>query len=59
MNPIEMGQTHDVTVSKISKVAEYKADFERVFGPGSITIEKTRDGTGKLRTNGTERRFAV
>jgi cytochrome c peroxidase len=35
-----MGQTHDVTVGKISKVPEYKADFERVFGPGSITIEK-------------------
>jgi cytochrome c peroxidase len=39
-NPIEMGQTHDVTAAKIAKIAEYKQEFEKVFGPGSVTIEK-------------------
>ena len=39
-NPIEMGQTHEVTVAKIAKIPEYKRDFEKVFGPGAITITK-------------------
>jgi cytochrome c peroxidase len=39
-NPIEMGQTHEVTVSKIAKIPEYRQEFEKVFGPGPITITK-------------------
>ena len=39
-NPIEMGQTHEVTVAKIAKIPEYKQEFEKVFGPGAVTIGK-------------------
>jgi cytochrome c peroxidase len=39
-NPIEMGQTHEVTIAKIAKIPEYKQQFEKVFGPGAITITK-------------------
>ena len=39
-NPLEMGQTHDVTVSKIAKIPQYKIAFEKVFGPGAVTIQK-------------------
>jgi cytochrome c peroxidase len=39
-NPIEMGQTHEVTVAKIAKIPEYKQEFEKVFGSGAITITK-------------------
>jgi cytochrome c peroxidase len=39
-NPLEMGQTHEVVVSKIDKVPEYKREFAAVFGNGPVTIEK-------------------
>lgn len=38
-NPVEMNQDHKIGVSKIAATA-YKAEFERAFGPGAITIEK-------------------
>ena len=39
-NPLEMGQTHDVTAAKIAKIPQYKVAFEKVFGPGPVTIGK-------------------
>ncbi len=39
-NAIEMGQTHEVTAAKIAKIAEYRQEFEKVFGAGPVTIEK-------------------
>ncbi len=39
-NPIEMNQTHKVSVSKISADPAYKAEFAQAFGPGSVTLEK-------------------
>jgi cytochrome c peroxidase len=37
-NPLEMNQTHDVSVSKIQKDPVYKAEFAQAFGPGAITL---------------------
>jgi cytochrome c peroxidase len=37
-NPLEMNQTHDVSVSKIQKDPVYKAEFAQAFGPGGITL---------------------
>jgi cytochrome c peroxidase len=39
-NPDEMGQPHDLSIKKFEKIPEYKKDFERVFGPGRLTIQK-------------------
>lgn len=39
-NPIEMNQTHKVSVSKIGADPAYKAEFEQAFGPGPVTLEK-------------------
>lgn len=39
-NPIEMNQSHDVSVRKLEAVPGYKSDFARAFGPGPITIGK-------------------
>jgi cytochrome c peroxidase len=39
-NPIEMNQSHDVMVAKISKLGQYKDEFDKAFGPGKITVEK-------------------
>ncbi len=39
-NPSEMGQTHELSVKKFEKIPEYKKEFETVFGPGRLTIEK-------------------
>ena len=39
-NPVEMNQSHDVCVSKLGSTPEYKAAFEKVFGPGPVTIGK-------------------
>ena len=39
-NPVEMNQTHDVCVSKLNTDAAYKADFEKAFGAGPITLGK-------------------
>jgi cytochrome c peroxidase len=37
-NPLEMDQPHDVSVSKVRKDPEYKAEFSQAFGPGPITL---------------------
>ena len=37
-NPLEMNQTHDVSVSKIQKDPVYQAEFAQAFGPGAITL---------------------
>jgi cytochrome c peroxidase len=37
-NPLEMNQTHDVSISKIRKDPLYKAEFANAFGPGPITL---------------------
>ena len=39
-NPDEMGQPHDLSIKKFEKIAEYKKEFELVYGPGRLTIEK-------------------
>jgi cytochrome c peroxidase len=39
-NPIEMNQAHEVTVSKLQADPRYKAQFEKAFGPGPVTIGK-------------------
>jgi cytochrome c peroxidase len=38
-NPLEMDQPHDVSVSKVRKDPEYKAEFAQAFGPGRITLD--------------------
>jgi cytochrome c peroxidase len=41
INSVEMGMaSHDVVVELISKVPAYVQEFEKVFGPGKVTIEK-------------------
>jgi cytochrome c peroxidase len=39
-NPDEMGQSHELSIKKFEKIPEYKKEFELVYGPGRITIEK-------------------
>ncbi len=39
-NPDEMGQPHDLSIKKFEKIPEYKKEFELVYGPGRLTIEK-------------------
>jgi cytochrome c peroxidase len=39
-NPIEMNQTHDISVRKLEADPAYKTAFEQAFGPGAITIRK-------------------
>jgi len=39
-NPDEMGQSHDLSIKKFEKIPEYKKEFELVYGPGRLTIEK-------------------
>lgn len=39
-NPIEMGQGHDVWVTKLDDDPAYKAAFQKAFGPGPATIGK-------------------
>jgi cytochrome c peroxidase len=41
-NPIEMNQTVDVCVSKLAADSSYRADFEKAFGPGPVTIGKVK-----------------
>ena len=41
-NPIEMNQTHDVCVSKLEHRSAYVAEFQKVFGPGPVTIGRLR-----------------
>jgi cytochrome c peroxidase len=41
VNAVEMGMaSHDVVVELISKVPAYTEEFEKVFGPGKVTIDK-------------------
>ena len=42
-NPIEMNQAHDVIVSKLQADSSYLADFEKVFGPGPVTIGRVKN----------------
>jgi cytochrome c peroxidase len=37
-NPVEMNQTHDVSVAKIQKDPVYQSEFAQAFGPGTITL---------------------
>ena len=37
-DPLEMNQTHDVSVSKIRKDPGYQSAFAQAFGPGTITL---------------------
>jgi cytochrome c peroxidase len=39
-NAIEMNQGHEVTVSKLASDPAYRAQFEKAFGPGPVTIGK-------------------
>ncbi len=39
-NPIEMNQAHEVTVSKLQADPKYRAQFEKTFGPGRVTLGK-------------------
>jgi cytochrome c peroxidase len=39
-DPVEMNQTHDVSVSKIGNDPVYKTEFEQAFGPGKVTLAK-------------------
>lgn len=39
-NPVEMNQSHDVMVSKIGKLKDYQAAFDKAFGKGPITVRK-------------------
>jgi cytochrome c peroxidase len=39
-NPDEMGQSHELSIKKFERIPEYKKEFELVFGPGRLTIEK-------------------
>src|SRR5262249_18774288 len=43
-NPIEMNQSHDMSVSKLQADPSYRADFEKVFGPGPVTIGRVKNG---------------
>lgn len=37
-NPVEMNQPHEVSVSKIGSIPEYKAEFTQAFGPGEVNL---------------------
>lgn len=39
-NRIEMNQPHQVSVSKLMAIEQYRRAFEQAFGPGPINIEK-------------------
>jgi len=39
-NPIEMNQPHEVSVSKLNAMPEYRKEFEKAFGPGPATLDK-------------------
>jgi cytochrome c peroxidase len=42
-NPVEMDQSHKVTVSKISGDLSYRAEFAQAFGPGPVTLGKIEE----------------
>jgi cytochrome c peroxidase len=39
-NPIEMNMTHEVCVEQLGNDPQYKAAFEKTYGPGPVTIGK-------------------
>jgi cytochrome c peroxidase len=39
-NPIEMGQPHEVSVRKLEGDSDYRALFQKAFGPGPVTLDK-------------------
>ena len=39
-DPVEMNQTHEVSVSKIGEDPAYQAEFAQAFGPGTVTLTK-------------------
>jgi cytochrome c peroxidase len=39
-NPIEMGASHEVVVSRLGSIAAYRDLFQRAFGDGGIDIER-------------------
>ena len=39
-NPIEMGETHDAVVEKLSGIAGYKPLFKAAFGDETVTIDR-------------------
>lgn len=39
-NPVEMNQPHDMCVSNLQSNADYRAEFQRVYGPGPVTMDK-------------------
>ncbi|MGA2961287.1 MAG: cytochrome c peroxidase [Candidatus Korobacteraceae bacterium] len=39
-NPLEMNQTHELSVSKINANPTYRTAFEQAFGPGPVTLGK-------------------
>jgi cytochrome c peroxidase len=39
-NPIEMNQPHEVSVSKLNAMPEYRKEFAKAFGPGPVTLDK-------------------
>jgi len=41
-NPIEMANTPDAVVKKVSEIAAYKELFEKAYGPGPVTFQKIR-----------------
>ena len=42
-DPVEMNQTHEVSVSKLSADPTYKPLFNKAFGPGGITIGRVEN----------------
>lgn len=42
-NPIEMSLDHELCVAKLEEDPVYKAEFEKAFGPGPITIGKVQN----------------
>ncbi len=45
-NPIEMNQAHEVTVSKLAADAGYRAQFEKAFGKGPVTMGRVTEALG-------------
>ncbi len=41
-NAVEMNQSHEVSVARLQADPSYRADFERAFGPGQVTIGKIK-----------------
>ncbi|MEP6717315.1 MAG: cytochrome c peroxidase [Terriglobia bacterium] len=39
-NPVEMNQTHEISVKKLDDDPVYKKQFEQAFGPGPVTLQK-------------------